>query len=44
MSTSRIRATRLRDVAVPEPEEVKAELELAAKQEQLKEALEETRR
>lgn len=34
----------LEDVAVPEPEEVKAELQLEAQKEQLKEALEETRR
>lgn len=34
----------LENVAVPEPEEVKAELQLEAKQEQLKEAIEETRR
>lgn len=37
-------AAVLADVAVPEPEEVKAELQLEAKKEQLKEALEETRR
>jgi predicted PurR-regulated permease PerM len=34
----------LEDVAVPEPEEVKAELQLEAQKEQLKEALEERRR